>query len=252
MMITENPLNTYADAFELYKQTTQEKQNIASIIKTYVNVLPEHKVLDVGSAQGTVVKMIQPNLENITMVDVIDQDVSPCTYIQKPFEKIDTNTLRNKYDLVIASHVWGHFYHNGSAKESLIKMCDATKDNGYLVIVSNTNSGFFGDLGKFVKRTLPESQINQFHEFRKTSENRCFIYFDDYRRSLSNCGCVYFNTYVKMNSMEQLTDLCRIFFVNDDEEYTKKRDIIHHYLKKRLPFPELCIEQKAYILQVQK
>jgi 2-polyprenyl-3-methyl-5-hydroxy-6-metoxy-1,4-benzoquinol methylase len=252
-MITKtNAIKTYDNAFELYKRTTQEKQNIAYIIKTYVDIKPEYKVLDIGSAQGMVVKMVQPNLENITMVDIIEQDVSPCKYIKKPFEEIDVVTIRDKYDVVIASHVWGHFYYNNSANESLIKMCDATKNDGYLVIVSNTNAGFFGELGKYVKKLLPKSQINQFHEFRKNSEEYCFIHFAGYVRSLWNCGCYHFNTNVRMENMDQLTDLCRIFFVNDDKEYTNKRDVIHHYLKTHLAFPELCIEQKALIVQVKK
>jgi len=242
---------TYNSAFELYKRTTQEKENIASIIRSYVPINSVTKVLDIGSAQGVVVKMVQPNLENITMIDIIDQDVAPCTYIKKPFEEIKSEELENKYDLVIASHVWGHFYHNHSAEKSLVKMCDALKDDGHLVIISNTNSGFFGELGIYIESILPESQINQFHELTEYTGEWYFKYINTNYR-LNNVRELYFNTHVKMQDMNQLTDLCRIFFVNDDKEYTKKRDQIKNYLDTKLAFPEICIEQIALIMQVKK
>ncbi len=254
MMITNKEskksgaLNTYDSAFELYKQVTPEKRKIASIIKKYVNVLPKHKVLDVGSAQGAVVKMVQPNLENITMVDIIDQDVSPCKYMKRPFQEIDPFELMGKYDLTIASHVWGHFYPGPSISESkpcyseINKMYYSLKLGGHLAIVYNTNTGFFGELGKFARTLMPYSQINRFDEKLLVDP------FIEHKR-LKPKAEVYFNTVLQTKNMSELSDMCRIFFVNSDETFTTRRDMIKHYLDSNLYEPELVIEQKALILE---
>ena len=219
-------------------ENTHEKEKIASFVKSAISIRPTDNVLDVGSSYGDLVRLIQPNTKNITMVDILDQEIKDANYIKQRFEECNLN---QQYDLVIASHVWGHFAHSQTSRRALEKVIRHTKNGGKIIITHNTNTGFFGYLGEYVKSLMPQSEINQFDE--KLTKP----YLDE--AILKPVLAGYFNSVLTTETFEELANMCRVFFVNDEKIYEKNRKAIHCFLSGNLYSPELMIEQKMTIFE---
>lgn len=223
-------MNTYLQSFQIFKETSKEKELIIDIIKENTAISKNATILDIGSADGNISKAIQANHKNITLVDIIDQTESEATYIRLPFEKIK---LTKKYDLIIACHVLGHFYKNKTANEALTSMIDNLSLKGQLIIGYNTNEGYMMELLKHMRQLYAESRFEPkekelIHKKIKIEKN--------------------YHSIISGKTFEELADLTRILFANTDKEYNAQFNKICEFYKRTLHKPEFAIEQKILFI----
>lgn len=223
---------TYERAFEKFKINSNEKTLLGNIISSQIDFKPSTTILDVGSFDGVIVKKLQPNHKNITLVDVIDHNEPVAKYIKKPFEEV---VLKSNYDVSIAMHVWGHFYKNNSSAVVLDKMIKHTND--CVVVCYNTNSGFMEELINLVPNLTPESQF-------KLSD------YNSIKNKISSEKN--FSVDINADSFEDLTNLTRILFANNDDEYNSKFEIIKNFYQNNLYTPKLVVEQKMLFIGEKK
>src|SRR3989344_3336886 len=134
------------ERFEYFKRVTGEENKIIEIIKNNLPIEKYTSILEVGSNKGNISRALQPNQNNITLLDVENfQMPDEIKYIKERWEKA---IIKEKFEVIIASHVWGHFYHNKSTKKSFDKMINCLKSRGRLVLCYNINEGFLKKIRK--------------------------------------------------------------------------------------------------------
>jgi len=160
-MSVQNPL--LLERFEKFKQITQEEEIIIEQINAYLPKLdPENTVLDIGCAGGAISHALQPNSQNITLIDIDEFDIkSNATFIKNTWEKAELDKV---FDVIIASHVWGHFHHTNTTKKSFDKAAEHLTPNGKLILCYNTNKDFLGRIVEFANTTFNNFQFDIFDE----------------------------------------------------------------------------------------
>ncbi|MGV8151265.1 MAG: methyltransferase domain-containing protein [Candidatus Woesearchaeota archaeon] len=233
----------YVDLFKKYATQTLEKKLIAEYIKNSLEISSESTVLDVGSAQGQLIRMIQPKTKNITMIDIIDQIVPDVRYIKTEFQ---TWTPDTQYDLVVGSHMWEAFMStkyrlfesNPECDAAVLKMVDCTKVNGNTAFVWNTYNGFYGQFAKFVDETIFDSRVPYVGTsvLLPVQKNKTILLREGFFTSL-----------LRAEDFSELADYSKMLFMIEDKSYEKNYTNIISYLQKNLVEPVLAIEQKIEI-----
>src|ERR1700722_3291988 len=96
--------------FHKFKNLTKEEFFIAQEIKKHAEIKDTDTILDIGCADGNLSKSLTKDSTNITFLDVNEFDFSPQEkFIHASFEEAE---IDDKYDIILSSHVWGHFYRN--------------------------------------------------------------------------------------------------------------------------------------------
>ena len=96
--------------YKIFKRITKEDDNLVSIISSEIPTNVMH-LLDIGGREGEVSSHFS-DLCNITIVDP-DEDLKVLIHPKINFinSSVQNVSLEQKrYDLIIASHVWGDLY----------------------------------------------------------------------------------------------------------------------------------------------
>ena len=148
--------------YKLFKQVSREDDILISFLKSMK--LPENPVtLDVGGREGYISLAIGAP-ENITIIDP-DPTLKP---IDKRVKLVTTTIeeydLTKKYDLIIASHVWGDFGRDDTQKINFNRLLNALSKNGRLIICYNKNEGVMKKLLDFSIENLDGIRYDYFDE----------------------------------------------------------------------------------------
>lgn len=217
--------------FKKFKEITQEETKIIEIIKNNVKVADSTKVLDVGSNEGNISKAIQDKKDKITLVDINEFDLeSGIRFIKSGWENLE---LKEKFDLILASHVWGHFGYTNTQKIAFERVLFSKDQNGKIVLCYNTNSGFMGELIKFSKEIIKDFQYD---------------YFDEDLIKEYNKKEILFNVVLKGKDFEELVELIQILIITEPSHYKGKKQEMKKFLEINLDSPSFLIEQKIVII----
>lgn len=218
-------------SFRKFKKITKEEAVIAKEIKKRVKIKENQTILDVGCADGKLSKSLVKSSKNITFLDINEFDFSPQEkFIHSSFEKAK---IKEKYNYILASHVWGHFYRNNSFNFCFKKALNLLKKKGKLIVVHNSNKDFTGKLIEFSKKLFKKMEFDVFlDQALKNVE-----YKEDY-----------FNVKLKAKTYRELAELIQVLIIVPDDLYYKKIEKIIKFLKRNLKKPEFQINQRIIII----
>jgi len=221
----------YEQRYKKFKDTIKEEEEIISRINENLKINESSKILDIGGNNGKISQSVQRNSNNITIIDIKEINLeSEAKYIQNEWERVN---LKDKFDIILASHVWGCLGHKKSQKYSFDKMINYLEQDGKLVICYNTNNDFMKKVVKFSNETF---------------ENPMYDYFDeDLIKGYWNKE-IKFSTPLKANSFKDLTELTHILSLCPDEEFEKEKSKIYFFLKDNLKKPKFDLEQKLVMV----
>ncbi|MGY4884048.1 MAG: class I SAM-dependent methyltransferase [Nanobdellota archaeon] len=217
--------------FKKFKRITKEESVIAKEILKRVKIKEKNTILDVGCADGNLSRSLVKSSKNITFLDVNEFDFSPQEkFIHSSFEKA---RIKEKYDYILTSHVWGHFYRNKSFSFCFNKAISLLKDNGKLIVIHNSNKDFTGKLIEFSKGLFKKMEFDVFLEQYLDK----ITYKEDY-----------FNVKLKAKSYRELAELIQVLIIVPDNLYYKNIDKMIKFLKENLKKPEFNINQRIIII----
>lgn len=217
--------------FEVFKDITKEESAIVEQIKKTVNITSDTMVLDIGCAKGVITKAIQPNYFHITLVDFDETESDgSLTFIQGKWEDV---TIDDQYDVVLLSHVWGHFAYTNTTKQAFNKALSNTKDGGRVLLCYNSNDDFVGELINFSKESIGDIQYDVFDE--------SLLKGLEYAVST-------FSVPIHANSFKELADFVRVLIIAPDNVYDAKMLEMEKFLSERLDKPEFTIGQKLVVV----
>lgn len=218
--------------FHKFKNITREEFFIAQQIKKNLDIKDTNTILDVGCADGNLSKSLVQDSSNITFLDVDEFNFSPQEkFIRSSFEKVE---LDHKYDIILTSHVWGHFYRNNTFNFCFEKARNLLEENGKLVVVHNSNKDFTGKLIDFSKTLFKEIEFDVFHDDLLSGTN-----FKEY----------YFDVNLKAETYRELAELVQVLLVVPDELYYLEIEEVIKFLEKNLEKPEFSINQRLLIIE---
>ena len=218
--------------FRQFKNITREEDFISEEIKKHVDIKDSDTILDIGCADGKLSKSLTKDSSNITFLDVDEFDFSPQEkFIRSSFEKVE---IDHKFNLILSSHVWGHFYRNNTFKFCFDKAHTLLEDDGKLIVVHNSNNDFMGKLIDFSKTLFDPIEFD--------------VFLDEYLE-----GAIYEEHYIDVNlkteSYEELADMVQVLLVVPDEIFYSKVDQIIEFLKENLEKPEFAINQRLLVIK---
>lgn len=218
--------------FQKFKEITQEEFFIAQEIKRRLHIQDTSTILDVGCANGDLSRSLVRDSRCITFLDVNEFDFSPQEkFIHASFEKAE---IDGKYDYILTSHVWGHFYRNDSFGFCYKKAHELLKESGRLIVVHNSNKDFIGKLIDFSKSIFKEIEFDVFLDE--------FLEDEDYSEH-------YFDVNLKAGSYRELAELVQVLLVVPDAVYYEKIEDVVHFLKQNLEKPEFLINQRLLVIE---
>lgn len=219
------------ELFKEFKNVTQEEAKIVKKIKKNAEIKNTTTILDIGGNDGTISKKLQPNTKNITLIDIDEFDSkSGVKFIKSAWENAE---IKEKFDIVIASHVWGHFGYSRTQQKAFIKAINSKKQGGKLFLCYNSNAGFLNKLIKFSETLFEDFQYD---------------YFDETLLSNLKYKEESFSVKLTAESFERLAELCWVLIIADKEVYELKKKKIEEFLRKELDSPEFEVVQKIVII----
>jgi len=218
--------------FNKFKDITREEFFIAEQIKKQIEITDADTILDVGCASGDLSRSLVGDSKNITFLDVDEFNFSPQEkFIHSSFEDAE---IDEKYDFILTSHVWGHFYRNNTFDFCYKKSHDLLKDTGRLIVVHNSNNDFTGKLIEFSKTLFETIEFDVFlGEFIKDAK-----YTENY-----------FDVNFKADSFRELAELVQVLLVVPDALYYEKIEEITKFLEENLEKPEFPINQRLLVIE---
>lgn len=218
--------------FHKFKQVTKEEFFIAEEIRKNVDIKDTDTILDIGCADGNLSKSLTQNTSNITFLDVDEFNFSPQEkFIRSSFEEVE---LGEKFDIVLSSHVWGHFYRNNTFDFCFKKALGLLKENGKLIIVHNSNKDFTGKLIEFSKTLFDQIEFDVFLDE--------FLDGIEYKES-------YFDVDLKAGTFKELAELVQVLLVVPDDIYYSKIEEMTKFLEVNLEEPEFPINQRLLVIE---
>ena len=218
--------------FYKFKNITKEEFFIAQEIKKHIDIRDTDTILDIGCADGNLSRTLTKNSTNITFLDINEFDFSPQEkFIHSSFEEAE---IDQSYDIILTSHVWGHFHRNNSFDFCFKKAHSLLKENGKLIVVHNSNKDFTGSLIDLSKILFKEVEFDVFHdEFLKN------VKYSEY----------YFDVSLKAETYRELAELIQVLLIVPDELYYAKITEIVEFLEKNLESPEFPINQRLLVIE---
>ena len=198
--------------FHKFKEVTKEEYFIAEEIKKYVEIKDSNTILDVGCADGSLSKSLTKDSTSITFLDVDEFNFSPQEkFIRSSFEEVE---LGEKFDLILSSHVWGHFYRNNTFDFCFKKALDLLKENGKLIVVHNSNKDLTGKLIEFSKTLFDQIEFDVFLDE--------FLEGVNYKES-------YFDVRLNADTFRELAGLVQVLLVVPDTIFYSKIEEMNRY-----------------------
>lgn len=221
--------------FEKFKEKTKEENLIVENIKKLIDIKTNDTILDIGSSSGEISSSLQSNIEKITLVDIDETNIPKnFNFIKGEWEKLD---IKEKFDIVLASHVWGHFFYTKTQRIAFEKAFNSVKRGGKLVLCYNSNDDIVRDIIIFLRTKKLEAQFDYFDE--------SFLEGLDYVEKK-------FEVYLDCSDFDELTDYMQVFFVMSDSDFNKTRNLFKSKLKDLLSSPNLIFSQKIVVIKKNK
>lgn len=217
--------------FHKFKDITKEEFFIAEEIKKHIGIRDTDTILDIGCADGNLSRSLVKDSTNITFLDVNEFDFSPQEkFIRSSFEEAE---IDEKYDLILSSHVWGHFYRNDTFDFCFKKAYSLLKEGGKLIVAHNSNKDFTGKLIDLSKSMFKEVEFD--------------VFLDEFLKNV-NYSEYYFDVILKAKTFRELAELVQVLLVVPDDLYYAKIDEIIEFLEKNLEKPEFPINQRLLVI----
>ena len=224
-------MNQLEKNFFKFKKITKEEFHISTQIKRFLKINNTDIILDIGCANGDLSRSLTQNSSNITFLDVDEFNFSPQEeFIHSSFEEASIN---KKYEIILSSHVWGHFHRNNTFDFCFNKAQSLLKNDGKLVVVHNSNEDFTGDLIGLTESLFKEVEFDVFHKSILTDLN-----YQEYN----------FDVNLKASNFRELAELVQVLMIVPDELYYSRIDQVNEFLEKKLKKPEFSIQQKLLII----
>ncbi|MEP0004754.1 MAG: methyltransferase domain-containing protein [Balneola sp.] len=123
----------YTDQLNTYKLITNEEVFIADRVWDYVKKYKLKHILDIGTGNGQIMSYLKQKEPELIIdgVDPIQPENSNCfeTFFCQKFEEFE---FKKKYDLILFSHVFGHF-----EKPHSKLLCKTIGHSDHVIIVTN-------------------------------------------------------------------------------------------------------------------
>jgi SAM-dependent methyltransferase len=142
--------------------------------------------------------------------------------------------LGEKFDLILSSHVWGHFYRNNTFDFCFKKALDLLKENGKLIVVHNSNKDLTGKLIEFSKTLFDQIEFDVFLDE--------FLEGVNYKES-------YFDVNLKAETFRELAELAQVLLVVPDGVFYPKIEEMTKFLETNLEKPEFSINQRLLVIE---
>jgi len=218
--------------FNKFKNITKEEFFIAEEIKKHVEVRDTDTILDIGCADGNLSRSLIGNSTNITFLDINEFDFSPQEkFIHSSFEEAE---IDQKYDIILTSHVWGHFHRNNTFDFCFKKAHGLLKENGKLIVVHNSNKDFTGKLIDLAKTLFKEVEFD--------------VFLDEFLSDM-NYSKHYFDVSLKADNFRELAELIQVLLIVPDALYYEKIGEIIEFLENNLEKPEFPINQRLLVIE---
>lgn len=157
--------HNYSDKRNIDKALHEKLYAEYKMPRYLVKVLPENKnikILDIGCGSGLNLKVLkEAGFNNLLGIDIDDDTISFCKAKNLPVEKIDFINFieknRDKFDLIIMSHVLEHFEKNKIIETlKIIKEKLLSEKGEILIMVPNaqSNTGAYWAYEDFTHHTL--------------------------------------------------------------------------------------------------
>ncbi len=221
--------------FKKFKQISNEDKILVDLIKKNISLGNNHKILDVGGREGYI-SLALTSPDRITIVDPdpkIDISNLPIKLIR---EKIQNVSFEEKFDLIIASHVWGDFDREGVSRDVLKKLYHSLNIGGSLVIGFNSNTGYMKDLLLYAKESLKHMRYDYLPDGVPADIPE------------QNIKKIDFTTPLQYESFEELGRGCWMLFATSDDDISETAKIFIPYLEKTLDKSAFELNQTLLIV----
>ncbi|MFO0718506.1 MAG: class I SAM-dependent methyltransferase [Candidatus Paceibacterota bacterium] len=218
-----------SERFSRFKEISREEETIINLIRQNILVNENCKILDIGSNRGAISHALQKNTNNITLIDVEDFDIKTgARFFKGKWEDLN---LDEKFDVILASHIWGHFHYEKTTRKSFEKALNSLTPKGKIILCYNSNDDFVGKLVNFCNTIFNDFQYDIFDE-----------------SLLDNPKIVNFSLTLKCKDFGELADLVQVLIIVPDTEFESKKAEIESFLRNNLEKPEFAINQKLVII----
>ena len=215
--------------------STNEKDLLVSKIAEVLKGKPHGSCLEIGLGLSPYfAQHLAPTFNKYVIIEkrIVNEKLPKgVELINKDWEKID---LKEKSDVIIASHV---FYYFKNKKAAIEKMFNLLNNEGRVIFVVNGKSADYGPLKLAFAESLGIKYVFTYDELLGLLKGRKFREYT-------------FPSKVKFSSFEDLFETLRLSFDALPKEYQKIRDKIIEYLKNNIKGDSFVIDQK--IIEVEK
>jgi SAM-dependent methyltransferase len=223
------------DWYKKFIESTNEKDLLVKKVSDLLEGKPKNSCLEVGlGISPYFAKRLSKIFKRYVILEkriIKDKLPEGIELIQADWEKTE---LKNKFDVIIASHV---IYYFKNKKEAIKKMLNSLNPDGRIFFVVNGKSSDYGPL-KFAFAKM----INSKYEF--TYDGLLKLLEGNKIREYT------FPSVIKFNSYEELFEILRLSFDLYPKEYEKLKDKIVGYFRENLKGNQFIIDQK--IIEVTK
>ena len=223
------------DWYRKFVESTNEKEILVSKISDLLDGKPQTSCLEIGlGIEPYFANQLASRFQNYTIIEkrVVQTILPPAvTLINKDWEDV---VLREKYDVITASHV---FYYFRNKKQAVAKMFKALTDNGRVIFVVNGKESDYGPLKFSFARMLGTTYTFTYDELIKLLKGKRV-------KEYTLPSAIHFQSY------EGLYETLRLSFDSYPKEYEQLKDDVITYLKMNVRGNNFIIDQK--IIEVEK
>lgn len=220
-----------------FKQRTGENRYLASLLKRQFTLAPTDLVLDVGGREGEIAYALQ----DPQCVHIVDPDptIDPSPPSAQFWNcRIQDVTLSDNYSLIICSHVLGYLGKQHAQLPVIMKLLQALKPGGTLVLFYNRNTGYMHNLLSYSLRHLDNGHYDYFDEAIFCS------LAPEYRVTSTD---VWF--YPSFPNLTSLSRCCWFLFGSLDQDIGSVANIFLPKLKDEVRELQLPIEQRVAFIE---
>lgn len=223
--------------YKEFKHVTHENAYLADFLNVRFKLGGQDLVLDVGGRDGDIGSAVQKP-ESLHLVDpdpTLDLRISPAKFIRK---KIQDVALKDRYTLIICSHVLGYLGLQSVQKRVFETLVRALRPGGTLVLFYNTNSNYMGELLKFSQALELDGHYDYFDEHLFASCSTA-----EFEVKFSN---VTFN--LDYPTFDALARCCWFLFGAMDQDIEKVAALFLPKLTKDLKAPSFPIDERIALI----
>ncbi|MBD3252607.1 methyltransferase domain-containing protein [Candidatus Pacearchaeota archaeon] len=221
--------------YEKFIQSTDEKKVIISKISDILKNKPCESCLEIGlGTYPFFAEILSKNFEKYVVVEKQKQDFrlpERVELINNDWESVD---LEEKFDVIIASHV---FYYFKNKKRAVEKMFSHLNEDGRIIFVVNGKTADYGPIKLAFAKMINKKYLFTYDEVYELIKNHKIREYTS-------------PTEVNFDSFEDLFETLKLIFDNHEEEYKNNKEKLIDYFKRNLKAGKFVVDMK--ILEVTK